>query len=90
MWRKYDEHISPKWIAPVRNTCKLLCSPFGRKSWHYVDKHFFSYFMDIVGSASSYGVPYKDFLFDNRGFKNGISFRCKKYLDEKKCNAVNN
>ena len=90
VWRKYDEHISPKWIAPVRNTCKLLCSPFGRKSWHYVDKHFFSYFMDIVGSASSYGVPYKDFLFDNRGFKNGISFRCKKYLDEKKCNAVNN
>ena len=42
--------ISPGWIIPFRLMAKVACAPFGRDTWHRIEKRFFAYWMDWGGN----------------------------------------
>lgn len=87
VWRDMPaaSYVSPAWVRPFRLLGKVACLPFGRSAWHRLEKRAFAYWMDNLCSASVFGVPYSRFLFEKRGFRNGIAFRVEKYLQEKGC-----
>lgn len=68
----------PAWAALLRAGLKLASLPLGKQRWKQIDRHVFYYWIDLLATFAP--VPYRDVLFDRRGFRHALSFRCRDYL----------
>ena len=81
--------ISPQWIIPLRLTSKLFSAPFGKNTWHKIEKRFFNYWMDTV---HNYAIsPYYSIILKKSLPRNAISLHTEAYVNflTKMYNAIN-
>ncbi len=66
----------------LRPIIKALFIFKGKSAWHLFEKKYLLYFTDILCGM---GIKkYNDLIFDNRGFRNSLSFHTEDYLLNKK------
>lgn len=70
--------VRPLWLAPLRLAIKAAAAPFGRKTWHQVERRAFAWHMDTVANYAI--VPWSRVAADRRGFRNAISWHAEAYL----------
>ena len=74
-----EKIIRPIWLQPLRFAAKVACAPFGRNTWHQIEKRFFNYWMDPVHNYAI--LPYYSALFEKSLARNAISLHTDAYLD---------
>ena len=72
----------PRWISFVRFLMKGLFVFIGREKWKLFDKKFFYYWTEILCKMSI--VNYSKVVFDNRGYRNAVSWLSDDYLSKLK------
>lgn len=70
--------VQPAWIRPLRWIGKAACLPFGKKTWHRLDKRVFAPLMDLLQNNAA--VPYSRLVADGRGYRNSISWLAEIHL----------
>lgn len=71
-------NVRPLWLAPLRLAAKAAAAPFGRETWHRVERRYFAWHMDTVANYAV--VPWSRVAQDRRGFRNAISWHSEAYL----------
>lgn len=71
-------NVRPAWLAPLRFAAKTIAAPFGRGTWHRLERRFFGWHMDTVANYAV--VPWSRVAWDRRGFRNAISWHAESYL----------
>ncbi len=75
-------YMVPRWISFVRFLMKGLFVFIGREKWKLFDKKFFYYWTEILCKMSI--VNYSKVVFDNRGYRNAVSWLSDDYLSKLK------
>jgi asparagine synthase (glutamine-hydrolysing) len=71
-------NVRPVWVAPLRFAAKAITAPFGRDTWHRLERRIFAWHMDTVANYAI--VPWSRAAWDRRGFRNAISWHAEAYL----------
>jgi len=77
----FQPFISPRWIHLFRLPMKLLFVALPRERWKAFDHRVFHYWIENLQKNAI--VPYYRVLFDNRGYRDSISWVVEHYLNEK-------
>jgi asparagine synthase (glutamine-hydrolysing) len=77
----FHRTIVPAWLRPFRLSAKLLCAPFGRKTWHRVEKRLFDWRMDPVQNYAI--VPWLAVAASTMGHRNALSWHARDFLKRK-------
>lgn len=81
VWQGYrtpPRTVLPGWLRGPRLLARLACAPFGRQTWHRVEKQVFGYPMDVLLNMAF--LPYLRVLGDRRGYRNAFSWVGERYL----------
>lgn len=73
-----NKKITPRWIVPLRFMAKAACAPFGKKTWHQMEKRFFAYWMDWGGNYAI--APYWQLATSPWVARNSVSLHTEAYL----------
>ena len=65
-----------RWLRMAASAPVKLLS--GQSGWREFDKRFFLHMTDPLCIVHT--VPWREAILDRRGFKHGVSFRCRQYL----------
>jgi asparagine synthase (glutamine-hydrolysing) len=71
--------ITPRWIIPLRFIAKAACAPFGKKTWHQVEKRFFAYWMDWGGNFAI--TPYWKLATSTDVARNSVAVHTQPYIE---------
>ena len=71
-------YTTPRWISLLRLLMKGLFAFIGRDKWKLFDKKFFYYWTEILCKMGV--VSYSKVIFDNRGYRNAVSWLSDDYL----------
>ena len=71
--------ITPRWIIPLRFIAKAACVPFGKKTWHQVEKRFFAYWMDWGGNFAI--IPYWKLATSTDVARNSVAVHTQSYIE---------
>ena len=71
-------YITPPIIRPIRFLGKALSFPFGKNSWHRIEKNFYSYFTDDMQTYCCF--PYLKIATSIKGFRSAVSFRSESHI----------
>ena len=74
-----QKFITPRWIVPLRFIAKAACAPFGKKTWHQIEKRFFAYWMDWGGNFAI--VPYWKLATSNCVARNAVAVHTRPYIE---------
>lgn len=70
--------IVPRGARYARAAVSVPVKLFGRQAWKNFDRRVFTHLTDVLCVASA--APWSRALFDRRGFRQGVAFRCENYL----------
>ncbi len=65
-----------RWLRMAASVPVKLIS--GQRGWRDFDRRVFSHMIDPLCSVNA--VPWSEAILDRRGFRHGVSFRCRQYL----------
>ncbi|WP_341702901.1 asparagine synthase-related protein [Ferrovibrio sp.] len=81
----FPRRVSPAWMrVGIRPLAKLVCAPFGRQAWHRFERHYLSYWTDLLAFQSI--EPYWRVARDGRGARHLVSWHTEAYLRRKGLN----
>lgn len=70
--------VTPYYIRPLRFLGKVICSPFGKPTWHRFENRFFAHPMDSLRKYAA--VSWWDVAATSRPHRNAISWLTTLYL----------
>ena len=79
---QFPRRVSPRWMRwGVRPLAMAACAPFGRSTWHAVDRRFLSYWTDLFAWQAI--EPFSRVALDRRGARHLVAWHTEAYLRRK-------